>query len=66
MGYHIPKWYRDHSWNVIGNSHSAFSPDRVRKPSKRYGHLVRSEKTELQAMLEEHQAEVIEFIEKRM
>ncbi|KAJ5563097.1 Histone deacetylase HdaA [Penicillium sp. DV-2018c] len=59
----LSKWYRENSLVFVSNTHGVWDVDR--KPSKRYGHLVRSPRTELNDMLAQHKEEVCEWISDR-
>lgn len=50
-----------HSLNFVSNNHVVWGIDR-KKPSKRFGNLIRSPKSRLNDMLIKHQDEAQEFI----
>ncbi|KAJ5270139.1 hypothetical protein N7497_009102 [Penicillium chrysogenum] len=58
----LSKWYRENSLVIVSNIHGIWGQGR---PSKRYGQLVRSPKTDLNEMLDEHKEEVFEWISER-
>ncbi|KAL2041750.1 hypothetical protein N7G274_005534 [Stereocaulon virgatum] len=59
--YWLSKWYKTHSLNYVSNNHLVWDIDR-KKPSKRFGNLVRSSASKLNDMLGQHQEEVQDFI----
>ena len=56
----LQRWFFHHSRHFVGQSHHFWNKPR---PSKRYGRLVKSEETRLQAMLAAHRVTVLEWIE---
>ncbi|KAJ5837143.1 Histone deacetylase superfamily [Penicillium robsamsonii] len=61
----LSKWYRENSLVFVSNSHGVWN-DKDRKPlSKRYGQVVRSPKSNLNEMLDEHKEEVYKWISER-
>lgn len=57
--------FTQHSLNFVSNNHLVWDIDR-KKPSKRFGNLVRSPASKLNDMLGQHQDEVQEFISARV
>ncbi|KAJ5795323.1 Histone deacetylase class II [Penicillium paradoxum] len=60
----LSKWYRENSLVFVSNSHGVWA-SADRRPSKRYGQLVRSPKSDLNEMLDEHKEEVFTWISDR-
>lgn len=54
----LTDWYRKHSLIFVSESHAVWSPDRIRKASKKYGQLVKSSKSNLNEMLAAHREDV--------
>ena len=65
-GQSLSKWYRAHSLNFVANNHLVWDIDGSKKPSKRFGNLVRSPVNGLNDMLGQHQEEVQGFIMRRV
>ena len=65
-GQSLSKWYRAHSVNFVANNHLVWDIDGSKKPSKRFGNLVRSPVNGLNDMLGQHQEEVQGFITGRI
>ncbi|KAF7585373.1 Histone deacetylase hda1 [Aspergillus hancockii] len=62
----LSRWYKDNSLVFVSHTHGVWNPaENRRKPSKRYGHLIQSEKSELSEMLMHHKNEVFQWIEER-
>lgn len=53
------------SLNIISDTHLVWNIDAGKKPSKRFGNLVRSHKTSLNDILVQHQTQVQSFISER-
>ena len=53
--------FTQHSLNFVSNNHLVWEIDR-KKPSKRFGNLIRSPESRLNDMLIKHQEEAQEFI----
>jgi len=53
------------SLNLVSNEHLVWNMDGGKKPSKRFGNLVRSPETGLNDMLVHHQEQVQDFIVER-
>ncbi|KAJ5958003.1 Histone deacetylase class II [Penicillium vulpinum] len=60
----LSKWYRENSLVFVSHSHGVWTA-LDRRPSKRYGQLVHSPKTNLNEMLDEHKEEVYKWISER-
>ncbi|KAJ6155880.1 histone deacetylase [Penicillium chermesinum] len=58
----LSKWYHDNSLVFISHNHGVWD----RKPSKRYGTLRQSPKTDLNEMLADHKEEVFQYITDRI
>ena len=65
-GQSLSKWYRANSLNFVANNHLVWDIDSTKKPSKRFGNLVRSPVSGLNDMLIQHQKEVQGFIARRV
>ena len=65
-GQSLSKWYRANSVNFVANNHLVWDIDSSKKPSKRFGNLVRSPVNGLNDMLGQHQEEVQGFITRRV
>lgn len=65
-GQSLSKWYRANSVNFVANNHLVWDIDGSKKPSKRFGNLVRSPVNGLNDMLRQHQEEVQGFITRRV
>ena len=65
-GQSLSKWYRAHSLNFVANHHLVWDIEGSKKPSKRFGNLVRSPVNGLNDMLGQHQEEVQGFIMRRV
>lgn len=65
-GQSLSKWYRANSINFVANNHLVWDIDGSKKPSKRFGNLVRSPVNGLNKMLGQHQEEVQGFIARRV
>ncbi|KAJ5146545.1 Histone deacetylase superfamily [Penicillium bovifimosum] len=59
----LSKWYRENSLIFVSRTHGVWDVDR--KPSKRYGQLIRSPRTGLNDMLAAHEEEVYKWISDR-
>ena len=65
-GQSLSKWYRANSVNFVANNHLVWDIDGSKKPSKRFGNLIRSPVNGLNDMLGQHQEEVQGFITRRV
>ena len=65
-GQSLSKWYRANSVNFVANNHLVWDIDGSKKPSKRFGNLIRSPVNGLNDMLAQHQEEVQGFITRRV
>ena len=65
-GQSLSKWYRAHSLNFVAHNHLVWDIDGSKKPSKRFGNLVRSPVNGLNDMLGQHQEEAQDFIARRV
>ncbi|WEW56248.1 Histone deacetylase hda1 [Emydomyces testavorans] len=59
----LSKWYKEHSLIYVSYHHNAFKNPETKRPSKRYGRLLRSPKTTLNEMLLSHMKDVTKWIE---
>ncbi|KAL2004581.1 hypothetical protein VTN00DRAFT_3317 [Thermoascus crustaceus] len=63
----LSRWYKDNSLVYVSHTHGVWNNvEGRRKPSKRYGRLIRSPKTGLSEMLVYHKKDVFEWIESRI
>jgi len=63
----LSKWYKDNSLIFVSHLHSVWAPgDNSKKPSKRYGRLIRSPKKGLTEMLQAHKDQVTDFMLERI
>ncbi|KUL85164.1 hypothetical protein ZTR_06261 [Talaromyces verruculosus] len=62
----LSRWYKDNSLVFVSHTHGVWHNENRRKPSKRYGRLLRSPKTGLNEMLLQHKTEVFTWIEQRV
>jgi histone deacetylase 6 len=59
----LSKWYIKHSLVFVSPSHQVWSHENfAKKPSKRYGKLIKSTRTGLNEMLKRHESEVFRFL----
>ena len=65
-GQSLSKWYRANSVNFVANNHLVWDIEGSKKPSKRFGNLIRSPVNGLNDMLGQHQEEVQGFITRRV
>ncbi|KAF2660148.1 hypothetical protein K491DRAFT_589511 [Lophiostoma macrostomum CBS 122681] len=61
----IANWFFAHSHIFVANSHNAWSPERRRKPRRKYGQLVRSDYDDLNQMMESHRPEIQELLQQK-
>ncbi|KAE8134720.1 hypothetical protein BDV38DRAFT_285494 [Aspergillus pseudotamarii] len=62
----LSRWYKDNSLVFVSHTHGVWNTvENRRKPSKRYGHLIQSNKSGLSEMLMYHKEEVFQWIEDR-
>ncbi|KAE8167019.1 hypothetical protein BDV40DRAFT_296049 [Aspergillus tamarii] len=62
----LSRWYKDNSLVFVSHTHGVWNTvENRRKPSKRYGHLIQSNKSGLSEMLMHHKEEVFQWIEDR-
>ncbi|KAJ5165675.1 Histone deacetylase superfamily [Penicillium coprophilum] len=61
----LSKWYRENSLVFVSNSHGVWNSTDRKPLSKRYGQVVRSPKSNLNEMLDEHKEEVFNWISER-
>lgn len=63
----LSRWYKDNSLVFVSHAHGVWhTTENRRKPSKRYGRLLRSPKAGLNEMLLHHKTEVYTWIEQRV
>uniref|UniRef100_A0A093V872 Histone deacetylase n=1 Tax=Talaromyces marneffei PM1 TaxID=1077442 RepID=A0A093V872_TALMA len=62
----LSRWYKDNSLVFVSHTHGVWHNENRRKPSKRYGRLLRSPKTGLNEMLLHHKPEVLTWIDERV
>ncbi|KAJ9395721.1 hypothetical protein DTO282F9_7341 [Paecilomyces variotii] len=63
----LSKWYKENSLVYVSHAHGVWSNfENRRKPSKRYGRLLRSPKAGLSEMLEHHKSDVFNWIDSRV
>lgn len=59
---YLDRWYRDTSTIFVAENHYIWEKAKTKAPSKRWGTLVQSPKTEIQEMLQLHRQQVIDEI----